>query len=90
MEDDVINNFINRPGSMNNPTCQMFKAIADNEAEGDPLRDADDQHIPIILVYNIWRIEIEPGKTLNINGNLDIHQQQRLIPILRKYKKYFS
>jgi len=32
MKDDVINNFINRPVSMKNLTCQVLKAILDNEA----------------------------------------------------------
>ncbi len=85
MEDDVINNFINRAFSMNNVTCQVLKAILDNEAQGDPSRDAHYQHIPTTIVYNSKPIEIEQGKTLNINGNLDSHQQKRLIQVLRKY-----
>lgn len=75
---------------MNNPTCQVLKSILDNEAQGDPSRDTYDQHIPTTIVYKSMPIEIEPGKTLNINGNLDNHQQQRLIQVLRKYKKDFS
>lgn len=89
-EDDVINNFINRLVSMNNPTGQVLKAILDNKAQGDPLRDTDNHHIPTTVVYNSRPIEIEPGKMLNINGNLDIHQQKRLIQVIQKLKKQFS
>lgn len=90
MEDDVIRKFINRLVSMNNLTCQVLKPILDNEAHGDPLMDADNQHIPSTTIYNIRPIEIELGKMLNINNKLDSHQQQRSIQVLRKYKKYFS
>jgi hypothetical protein len=32
LDDDVINNFINIPTVISNPTCQMLKVILDNEA----------------------------------------------------------
>lgn len=86
----MINNFINRLVSMNNPTCQVLKAILDNEALGYALRDTDDQHIPTIFFYNNRPIEIKPSKMLNINNNLDNHQQQRLNQVLQKYKKAFA
>eukprot|EP00253_Pinus_taeda_P012743 PITA_12743 len=87
MEDDVIKNFISRKIFMNNPTCQVLKDILANEAQGDPSKDVDDQHIPTTAIYNNKRIEIERGKMLNINNNLDSHQEQRLIQVLQKYKK---
>jgi len=74
-EDDVINNFINRPGFMNNPTCKVLKAILNNEAQGDPSKGAYDHPIPTTTIYNNRMVEIEPRKTLNINDNLDNHQQ---------------
>jgi len=32
-------------------------------------------------------VEIDPGKTLNINANLTPEQEKKLIQILRKYKE---
>lgn len=64
----------------------MLKAILDNEVEGDPLEIPNNDHIPTVVVHNSVPIEIEPGKTLNINANLDNQQREKLIHILRRYK----
>jgi len=48
----------------------MIEATFDNELEEDPLKDTHDQTIPITSVSNSKTIEIEPGKSLNINSNL--------------------
>ena len=32
LDDDVINNFINIPTVISNPTCQMLKVVLDNDA----------------------------------------------------------
>jgi len=39
----------------------MLKAILDNEASEDPLKDTDDQHIQMTYVHNSKPVEIEPG-----------------------------
>jgi hypothetical protein len=90
LEDDVINNFINNPTVIGNPTCQMLKVILDNEAQGDPLEELIDQHIPTTVVHNNIAVEIAPGRFLNINANLNDQQQQKLIQILSKYQQDFS
>ena len=81
-EDDVINNFINLPANVSNVKCQMLKAILDNEALEDPLKDTDDQHIQMTDVHNSKSVEIEPSKVLNINDSLDNDQQWKLIQVL--------
>jgi len=43
LEDDVINNFINSPAIVSNPTCQMLKVVLENEAQGDPLEELMEQ-----------------------------------------------
>ena len=46
----------------------------DNEAMEDPVKDTDNQHIQTTIVQNSKPVEIEPGKVLNINANLDSEQ----------------
>jgi len=68
----------------------MIEVALDNEIEGDPLKDINDQSIPTTSVYNNKTIEIELGKTLNINKNLTVDQEQKLVQLLRKYKEAFA
>jgi len=49
----------------------LLKAILDNEALEDPLKDTDDQHIQKTVVHNSKPMEIERGKVVNINDSLD-------------------
>jgi len=59
---------------MSNLTCQMLQAILDCEAQGDLLEDLMEQQIPTIVVHNRKPIDIAPGRSLNINANLDEQQ----------------
>eukprot|EP00253_Pinus_taeda_P005381 PITA_05381 len=68
----------------------MLKAILDNEAMEDLLKDTDDQHIQMTVVHNNKPVEIKPGKVININDNLDSEQQQNLIQVLQKNKGSFA
>jgi len=56
-----------------------MESAFDNELEEDPLKDTHDQTIPITSVSNRKTVEIEPGKTLNVNGNLTPKQEHKLI-----------
>jgi len=60
----------------------MIEAAFDNELEEDPLEDTHDQTIPTTFVSNSKTIEIEPGKTLNINNNLTLEQEETLVQLL--------
>jgi hypothetical protein len=90
LEDDVISGFINSPATVNNLTCQMLRAILDCEAHGDLLEDLMEQQIPTTIVHNSKYVEIAPGRSLNINVNLDEQKQQKLIQVLSKYQQDFS
>jgi hypothetical protein len=68
----------------------MIKAAFDNELEEDPLKDDNDPNIPVTSVANSKVIQIEPGKTLNINANLTPEQETKLIQLLRKYQEAFA
>ena len=65
----------------------MIEAAFDNELEEDPLKDTHDQTILTTSISNRKTVEIEPGKTLNINANLTSKQEENLIQLLRKYKE---
>eukprot|EP00253_Pinus_taeda_P013007 PITA_13007 len=89
-EDDAINNFISQTESRSHTQCFMIEAAFDSELEEDPLKDAHDQTIPVTVVANGKVVEIEPGKTLNINANLTPDQEIKLINLLRKYQGVFA
>ena len=71
LEEDVINSFINKPVFIGDSTCQMLKYLLDNDAQGDPLENLNDNNITTIIVHNRFPIDIEIGKTLNINDGLE-------------------
>eukprot|EP00253_Pinus_taeda_P012613 PITA_12613 len=58
--------------------------------EEEPVKDTHDHTIPVTSVAHSKIVEIEPGKTLNINVDLTPEQEIKLIHILRKYKESFS
>ena len=89
-EDDAINNFISQTEPRSRIQCHMIEASFDNELEKDPIKDTHDQTIPTTSVSNSKIVEIEPGKTLNINANLTSEQEKKLIQLLRKYKDAFA
>ena len=89
-EDDAINNFISQTESESCTQCHMIEAEFDNELEEDPLKDTHDQTIPVTSVAHSKIMEIEPGKTLNVNSNLTPEQETKLIHLLRKYQEAFS
>eukprot|EP00253_Pinus_taeda_P007728 PITA_07728 len=61
-EDDAINNFISQTESRSHTQCFMLEAAFDSELEEDPLKDAHDQTILVIVVANSKVVEIEPGR----------------------------
>jgi hypothetical protein len=90
LEDDVINNFINNPTVVSNPTCQMLKVFLDNDEHGYPLEELMEQHIPTTIFHDNISVEIAPRRFLNINDNLNEQQQKKLIHILSIYQQDFS
>eukprot|EP00253_Pinus_taeda_P029953 PITA_29953 len=89
-KDDAISNFISQTEPTSHTQCHMIKAAFDNEAEEEPLNDVHDHTIPVTSVAHSKTVEIEPGKTLNINANLTPEQETKLIHILRKHKNAFA
>jgi hypothetical protein len=90
LEDDVISGSINSPATMSNLTYQMLQVVLDCEAQGDLLEDLMEQQIPTTVIHNSKPIEIAPGRSVNINANLDEKQKQKLIQVLSKYQQAFA
>ena len=89
-EDDAINNFISQTELRSRTQCHMIEAAFDNKLEECPLKETHYQTIPITSVANSKIVEIEPGKTLNINANLTSEQERKFIQLLRRYKEAFA
>jgi hypothetical protein len=68
----------------------MIKVVLDNEAQGHPLEELMEQQIPTTFVHNNISVEISLGRCLNINANLNVQQQQKLIQILSKHQQDFA
>jgi len=86
-ENDAISTFINNPNSVSNsnrPTimsCNVQEAI---ELESKV------ENVPVIVPHNNIPIEIEPGKSLNVNPDLSPSQSEWLLKVLREQKEAFS
>eukprot|EP00253_Pinus_taeda_P026992 PITA_26992 len=89
-EDDAINNFISQTEITSRTQCHVIKAAFDSELEEDPFKDTHNHKIHVTFVENSKIVEIEPGKTLNINANLTSEQEMKFIHVLRKYKEAFA
>lgn len=50
------------------------------------MEDLNSENILTTAFHNNIPIEIEPGKTLNINASLDKIQCEKVIQVLQKYK----
>ena len=74
-EDEVISNIMNKPPKPKNLKCRMMKTVLEHEGQEDPVADFETQHSSTTTFHNIIPIEIEPGKVLNINSNLDDNQK---------------
>ena len=86
MEDDAINNFISEPTWVDNFFYQILNITLDKEEEENLIEEtlvSDTHIIPVMKNSKSIPIEVEPGKTLNINPNLSLDEQKRLISHLK-------
>ena len=92
-EDDAINSFINEPTSINKHVYQILNSTLDEEKQENITEETLVSDTSIILVLKNSKsipVEIEPGKTLNINPNLAPDEEEHLITLLKKHKEAFS
>jgi hypothetical protein len=68
----------------------MLQDVLDCEAQGDLQEDLMEQQIPTTTIHNSKPVKIAPGRSLNINANLDEQQQHKIIQVLSKYQQAFT
>ena len=69
-EDNAINAFINDPSSVSDQTQGILESVMSCETQENIESEDDIGDIPVIPSHDSTQIEIELGKTLNINPNL--------------------
>ena len=89
MEDEVISNFIFEPSSVTFETHNQLTAILEPETE-EKLKYENLPQTSIAISSKSITVEIEPGKTLNINPNLSDAETQQLMKLLRESKEAFA
>ena len=92
-EDDSINSFINDPTSVNTHVYQIPNSTLDEEKQENIIEESLVSDTNIILVLKNSKsilVEIELGKTLNINLNLAPDELEHLVTLLKQHKGAFS
>eukprot|EP00253_Pinus_taeda_P010407 PITA_10407 len=89
IEDELISNFISEPSSVSREMHNHFTAILESKSQ----QNLETENLPQTLVGSSSKsitVEIEPGKTLNINPNLTDDKKQQLMKLLRENKEAFA
>ena len=92
-EEDSINNFISEPTLVNKEVYQILNITLGKEEQENITEEAlvSDTHIiPVLKNLKSIPIEVESGKTLNINPSLSLDEQKHLISLLKEHKGAFS
>jgi len=82
IKDDIISTFISMPHLVANPTRQVFESIMSYETQETIRLEAEGEDIFVTTLSDSILVEIEPGKTLNINLNLSLAQTEQHLKIL--------
>ena len=92
-EDNAINNFISEHTSVNKQIYQILNSTLGEEEQENITEETlvSDTHIvPVLKNSKSVPVEIELGKTLNINPSLALDEHEHLITLLKKHKGAFS
>ena len=92
-EEDAINSFFSDPTSVNMHIYHILNSTLNEEKQENIIEEtlvSDTSIIPVLKNSKSIPIEIEPGKTLNINPNLTPDELECLITLLKQHKGYFS
>ena len=93
MKDDAINNFISEPTSVNKEVYQILNITLGKEEQENLTEETlvgDTHIIPVLKNLKSIPIEVESGKTLNINPNLSLDEHKHLISLLKEHKGAFT
>jgi hypothetical protein len=86
-EDELISSFISEPSSVNIEMDNHFTAILESESQQN-LKDKNLFQTTVGSPSKSTTIEIEHGKTLNINPDLTDNEKQQLISYSKKIKSH--
>ena len=81
-KDDTISNFISEPASVDREVYQILNITLGREKQENITEEAlvgDTNIIPVLKNSKSIPIEVEPGRTLNINPSLSSEEQKHLI-----------
>ena len=92
-EDDTISNFISEPTSVNREVYQILNTTLGKGEQENLTEEAlvgGTNMIPVVKNSESIPVEVEPGRTLNINPGLSSEEQTRLIQLLKEHKGAFA
>lgn len=75
-EDNAISTFFSNPDFVSNSTCQLLEIVMSFNVQEVIEPQTEIENILEVVPHNNVPIEIEPGKTLNINPNLSHSQSE--------------
>ena len=85
-EDDAINNFISEPTFVNMKIYQILNTTLDEDEQEKLIEESlviDTHIVPVLKILKNVPIEVESGKTMNINSSLSLNEQKHLISVLK-------
>jgi hypothetical protein len=89
-EDDVITSFMDDPCSISETNQQFLESILSCETQETIETTEGSEELPVDAPSESVPVELEPGKTLNINPTLSESQKKQLVDVLRKHKEAFT
>jgi hypothetical protein len=88
-EDEIINNYICKPSSVTPETHNQLIVLLECDNQ-ENLNSGSPPQTPNTISSKSIPVEIEPGKTLNINPHLTDAKTQQLMKLLRENKESFT
>ena len=88
-EDEVINNFICEPSSVTSETHNQLAALLESDTQ-EKLKSQDLPQTSTTISSKSITVEIELGKTLNINPDLTVVETKQLMKLLLENKEAFT
>ena len=85
-EDDVITSFMDDPFSISETNQQFLESILSCETQETIETTEGSEELPVDAPNESVPVELEPGKTLNINPTLLESQKKQLVDVLWKHK----
>lgn len=85
-KDDTITTFISDPCFVSNSNQRTLEPVLSCETQENIGTIEGFDELPTTTYHNRILVEIEPGKTLNINPDLSESQTKQILDILQKHK----